>query len=119
MPILCNESLKYKIEIIRISSSVVMRLDAMRQRLILHTTNPELEISTSVSSLLLRIQRVELDVTFHNKLQLWNIFALSFDYLNHKLTMFLKIVASHFSQIFIYYHIYMRTAKAKTSLSSM
>ena len=40
----------------------------MRQRLILHMTNPELEISTSVSSLLLRIQRVELDVTFHNKL---------------------------------------------------
>ena len=48
----------------------------MRQRLILHMTNPELEISTSVSSPLLRIQRVELDVTFHNKLQLWNIFAL-------------------------------------------
>ena len=42
-----------------------MRLE-MRQRLILQ--NPELEISTSVSSLLLRIQRVELDVTFHNKL---------------------------------------------------
>ena len=61
-------------------------------------TNPELEISTSVSSLLLRIQRVELDVTFHNKLQLWNIFALSFDYWNHKLTMFLW--ASHLSQIF-------------------
>ena len=52
----------------------------MRQRLILHMTNPELEISNSVSSLLLRIQRVELDVTFHNKLQLWIIFALSFDY---------------------------------------
>ena len=39
----------------------------MRQRLILHMTNPEHDISTSVSSLLLRIQRVELDVTFHNK----------------------------------------------------
>ena len=69
MPILCNEGLKYKIKkIIGLSSSVVMRLEIMRQRLILHMTNPELEISTSVSSLLLRIQRVELDVTSHNKL---------------------------------------------------
>ena len=52
----------------------------MRQRLILHMTNPELEISISVSSPLLRIQRVELDVKFHNKLQIWNIFALPRDY---------------------------------------
>ena len=52
----------------------------MRQLLILHMTNPEVEISTSVSSPLLRIQRVELDVTFHNKLQLWNIFVLPHDY---------------------------------------
>ena len=51
----------------------------MRQRLILQMTNPELEISTSVSSVLLRIQRVELKVTFHNKLYLLNIFALPFD----------------------------------------
>ena len=42
--------------------------------------NPELEISTSVSSLLLRIQRVELDVTFHNKLHFMEHFALPFDY---------------------------------------
>ena len=40
----------------------------MRQRLILQMTNSELKISTSVSSLLLIIQRVELGVTFHNKL---------------------------------------------------
>ena len=46
----------------------------MRQRLILHMTNPELEISTSVSSLLLRIQRVELDVTFHDKLHFMESF---------------------------------------------
>ena len=52
----------------------------MRQRLILHMTNPELLFSTSVSSLLLRIQRVELDVTFHNSSILWNIFVLPFDY---------------------------------------
>ena len=81
MPILCNEGLKYKIKkIIGLSSSEVLRVEIMRQRLILHMTNPEFEISTSVSSLLLRIQRVELDVTFHNKLHLWNIFALPFDY---------------------------------------
>ena len=36
--------------------------------MILNMTNPELELSTSVLSLLLRIQRVELGVTFHNKL---------------------------------------------------
>ena len=80
MPILCNESLKYKVKIIRLPSSEVTRLETMRHRLILHMTNPELEISTSVSSFLLRIQRIELDVTVHDKLQLWNIFAFSFDY---------------------------------------
>ena len=69
MQILCNESLKYKIR----KSSDFQRLETMRQQLILYMTNPELEISTSVSSLLLGIQRVELDVTFHDKLQLWNI----------------------------------------------
>ena len=43
--------------------------------------NPEHEISTSVSSLLLRIQRVELDelveldVTFHNKLHFMEPFC--------------------------------------------
>ena len=63
MPILCNEGFKYKIKIIGLSSSEVMRLEIIKQRLILHMTNPELEISTSVSSLLLRIQRVELIVT--------------------------------------------------------
>ena len=73
-------SLKYKIKIIELSSSEVTRLETMRQQLILHMTNPELEISTSVSSLLLRIQRVELDFIFRNKLQLWHIFALPFDY---------------------------------------
>ena len=52
----------------------------MRQRLFLHMTNPELEITTSVSSLLLRIQRVELDVIFIINSILWNIFALPFDY---------------------------------------
>ena len=62
------------------SSSEVTRLETMGQRFILHMTNPELEISNSVSSLLLRIPRVELDITFQNILQLWNIFALSFDY---------------------------------------
>ena len=77
MLILCNESLKSSDFQVR---SEVTRLETMRQRLILHMTNPELEISTSVSSPLLRIQRVELDVTSHNKLGLWNIFALPRDY---------------------------------------
>ena len=58
MRILCKESLKYKIKIIELSSSEITSLETMRQQLILHMTNPELEISTSVSSLLLRIQRV-------------------------------------------------------------
>ena len=49
----------------------------MRQRLILHMTNPELEISISVSSLSLRIQRVELDVTFHNKLHFMEHFCFA------------------------------------------
>ena len=49
----------------------------MRQRLILHMTNPDLEISTSVSSLLLRIQRVELGVTFHNKLHFMEHFCVA------------------------------------------
>ena len=53
----------------------------MRQRLILHMTNPELETQTSVSSLLLRIQRVELDMLlFIINSILWNIFALPFDH---------------------------------------
>ena len=77
MPILCNEGLKYKIKIIGFSSSEVMRLEIMRQWLILHMTNPELEISTSVSFLLLRIQRVELDVTFHNKLHFMEHFCIA------------------------------------------
>ena len=50
--VLCNESLKYKIKNIGLSSSEVTRLETMRQGLILHMTKPELEISTSVSSLL-------------------------------------------------------------------
>ena len=49
----------------------------MRQRLILHMTNSELEISTSVSPLLLIIHRVELDVTFHNKLHFMEHFCVS------------------------------------------
>ena len=49
----------------------------MRQRLILHMTNPELEISTSVSSLLLRIQGVEIDATFHNTLHLMEHFCVA------------------------------------------
>ena len=49
----------------------------MRQRLILHMTNPELEISTSVSSLLRIIQRVELDVTFYNKLHFMEHFCVA------------------------------------------
>ena len=64
-PILCNESLKYKIEIIGLSSSEVMGLEIMRQRLILHMRNPELEISM----LLFIINYI-----------LWNIFALPFNY---------------------------------------
>ena len=93
----------------------------MRQRLILHMTNPELEISTSVSSILLRIQRVELDVTFHNKLQLWNIFALPCDYKNHKLTMFLWPHNSHINEpdIYILSNIYANSKGYKTSLPSM
>ena len=51
----------------------------MRQRLIVQMKNPELKVSISVSSLLLRIQRVELDVTFHNKLHFMEHFALPFD----------------------------------------
>ena len=54
-----------------------MRLEIMRQQLILHMTNSELEISTSVSSLLLRIPRVELDVTFHNKLHFTEHFCVA------------------------------------------
>ena len=77
MPIHCNEGLKYKIKIIGLSSSEVMRLEIMRQRLILHMANPELEISTSVSSFLHRIQRVELDVTFHNKLYFMEHFCVA------------------------------------------
>ena len=69
--------LKYKIKNHRTSSSEVMRLEIMRQRLILHMANPELEISTSVSSLLLRIQRVELDVTIHNKLHFMEHFCVA------------------------------------------
>ena len=69
-----------RLKIIGLSSSEVMRSEIMRQRLILHMTNPELEISTSISSLLLRIQRFELDVTFHNKLHFMELFALPFDY---------------------------------------
>ena len=49
----------------------------MRQRLILHMTNPELKISNFVSSLLLRLQRVELDVTFHNKLHFMEQFCFA------------------------------------------
>ena len=49
----------------------------MRQRLLLQMTNPELEISTSVSSLLLRIKRVELDITFHNKLHFMEHFCVA------------------------------------------
>ena len=45
----------------------------MRQRLILHMTNPELEISTSV----FRIQRVELNVTFHIKLHFMEHFCVA------------------------------------------
>ena len=80
----------------------------MKQRLILHMTNPELEISTSVSSLLLRIQRVELDVTFHNKLHFMEHLALTFDYKNHKLTIFLWSHISHINEpdIYILSHIY-------------
>ena len=48
----------------------------MRQRLILHMTNPELDISTSVSSLFLRIQGVEIDVIFFfNKLHFMEHFC--------------------------------------------
>ena len=80
----------------------------MRQRLILHMTNFELEISTSVSSLLLRIQRVELDFIFIINSILWYIFALPFDYKNHKLTMFLWPHISHINEpdIYILSHIY-------------
>ena len=47
------------------------------QRLILRMTNPELKVSISVSSLLFRIQRVELDVTFHNKLHFMEHFCVA------------------------------------------
>ena len=42
---------------------------------------------------------------------LWNIFALPFDYYNHKLIMFLWPHVSHINESDIY-HIYMRKAKA-------
>ena len=65
MPILCNESF---------SSSEVTRSETMRQRLILHMTNPDFCI---VSSLLIRIQRVELDITFHNKTPVMEHFCVA------------------------------------------
>ena len=67
----------------------------MRQRLILHMTNPELEISTSVSSLLLRIQRVELDVTSHNKPYFMEHFCVAILLLEPQANY--DFVASHFT----------------------
>ena len=66
-----------KIKIIGLSSSEFMRLEIMIQPLILHMASPELEISTSASSLLLRIQRVEPDITFHNKLHFMEHFCVA------------------------------------------
>ena len=64
-------------KIIGLSSSEFMRLEIMRQPLILHMASPELEISTSASSLLLRMQQVELDITFHNKLHFMEHFCVA------------------------------------------
>ena len=72
-----------------------MRLEIMRQRLILHMTNPELEISTSVSSLLLRIQGVEIDATFHNTLHLMEHFCVAIWLLEPQANY--VFVASHFT----------------------
>ena len=58
-------------------------------------TNPELGISTSVSSLLLRIQRVELNVTFHNKLDFMEHFVVAIWLLEPKANY--VFVASHFT----------------------
>ena len=91
MPILCHEGLKYKIK----NHWTFMRLEIMRQPLNLHMTNPELEISTSVLSLLLRIQRVELDVTFHNKLHFMEHFCAAILLLEPQANY--VFVASHFT----------------------
>ena len=72
MLILCNEGLKYDIKNHR---TFKFRSHEIRNY---ETTNDLThEISTSVSSLLLRIQRVELDVTFHNKLHFMEHFCVA------------------------------------------
>ena len=85
-----------------------MKLDIMRQQLILHMTNPELEISTSVSSLLLRIQRVELDVTFHDKLHFMEHFCVAILLLEPQANYVLWPHISHINEpdIYILSHIY-------------
>ena len=60
-------------------------------------TYPDLEISTSVSSLLLRIQRVEFDVTYIITPS-YGTFGVAFDYSNRKLTMFLWPNITHINE---------------------
>ena len=76
-PILCNEGLKYKIKNHRTFKFSSHEIRNYETTIDLTHANPELEIPTSVSSLLIRIQRVELDVTFHNKLLFMEHFCVA------------------------------------------
>ena len=83
MPILCNEGLKYNIKnhrTFKFSSHEIRNYETTIDLTHDKWDYPELEISTSVLSLLLRIQKVELDVTFIINSILWNIFVVPFDY---------------------------------------